>query len=92
MTAGDARDVNAVTHIIDPWPRYVRNRRIPGDGQRMVRAIERYKNGGRPVVSGGGAGVGMGGGADSTGGGMGGGGIGAGIGGGGGGMGGGGGY
>ena len=25
--AGDARNVNAATHIIDPWPRYVGNRR-----------------------------------------------------------------
>ena len=34
--AGDARDVNAATHIIDPWPRYVGNRRIPANGDRMV--------------------------------------------------------
>ena len=30
--AGDARNVNAATHIIDPWPRYVGNRRIPANG------------------------------------------------------------
>ena len=41
--AGDARDVNAATHIIDPWPRYVGNRRIPANGQRMVGAVERYR-------------------------------------------------
>jgi hypothetical protein len=41
--AGDARDVNAATHIIDPWPRYVGNRRIPANGQRMTGAIERYQ-------------------------------------------------
>src|SRR5262245_10710548 len=41
--AGDARDVNATTHIIDPWPRYVGNRRIPANGERMSRAIERYR-------------------------------------------------
>jgi hypothetical protein len=41
--AGDARDVNAATHIIDPWPRYVGNRRIPGNGQRMTGAVERYR-------------------------------------------------
>ena len=35
--AGDARDVNAATHIIDPWPRYVGNRRIPANGDRMSR-------------------------------------------------------
>jgi hypothetical protein len=44
VVSGDARDVNAVTHIIDPWPRYVGNRRIPGNGQRMVGAVDRYQN------------------------------------------------
>ena len=43
--AGDARDVNAATHIIDPWPRYVGNRRIPANGDRMSRAVERYRQG-----------------------------------------------
>ena len=42
-SAGDARDVNAATHIIDPWPRYVGNRRIPANGERMAGAIERYR-------------------------------------------------
>src|SRR4051794_33138138 len=42
-SAGDARDVNAATHIIDPWPRYVGNRRIPGNGERMAGAVERYR-------------------------------------------------
>jgi hypothetical protein len=41
--AGDARDVNAATHIIDPWPAYVGNRRIPANGDRMSRAVERYR-------------------------------------------------
>ena len=41
--AGDARDVNAATQIIDPWPRYVGNRRIPANGERMSGAIERYR-------------------------------------------------
>jgi hypothetical protein len=41
--AGDARDVNAATHIIDPWPPYVGDRHIPGNGQRMARAVERYR-------------------------------------------------
>jgi hypothetical protein len=43
--AGDARDVNAATHIIDPWPRYVGNRRIPANGDRMARAVKRYREG-----------------------------------------------
>jgi hypothetical protein len=41
--AGDAPDVNAATHIIDPWPRYVGNRQIPMNGERAVGAIERYR-------------------------------------------------
>lgn len=44
LGAGDAREVNSTTHIIDPWPRYVRNTRIPGDGARMSGAIERYRD------------------------------------------------
>jgi hypothetical protein len=44
VASGDARNVNAVTHIIDPWPRNVRNRRIPANGERMVGAISRYRN------------------------------------------------
>jgi hypothetical protein len=44
VTSGDAREVNAVTQIIDPWPPYARDRRIPANGQRMVGAIDRYHN------------------------------------------------
>jgi hypothetical protein len=43
--AGDARDVNAATHIIDPWPRNVGNRQIPANGERMARAVKRYREG-----------------------------------------------
>jgi hypothetical protein len=45
LGAGDAKAVNAATHIIDPWPRYVGNRRIPGNGDRLSRAVERYRLG-----------------------------------------------
>jgi hypothetical protein len=41
--AGDSKDVNAATHVIDPWPPNVGNRNIPGNGERMVGAIERYR-------------------------------------------------
>jgi hypothetical protein len=41
--AGDAKNVNAATHIIDPWPRYVGNRRIPMNGERAAGAVERYR-------------------------------------------------
>jgi len=43
--AGDAQDVNTATQMIDPWPPYVGNRRIPGNGSRMVGAVERYEGG-----------------------------------------------
>jgi len=43
-SAGDAKSTNSVTHTIDPWPPYVGNRRIPGNGQRMSGAIERYRD------------------------------------------------
>src|SRR5262245_53517372 len=45
LGAGNAKAVNAATHIIDPWPRYVGNRRIPGNGDRLSRAVERYRLG-----------------------------------------------
>ena len=37
--AGNAKDVNAAIHVVDPWPRDVNNRRIRGDGARMVGAV-----------------------------------------------------
>jgi hypothetical protein len=45
LSAGDAKDVNATTHTLDPWPPGVTNRRIPANGERMVHAIERYRRG-----------------------------------------------
>jgi hypothetical protein len=44
LSAGNAKEVNAATHVIDPWPRQVGDRRIPADGGRMVNAIERYRS------------------------------------------------
>jgi hypothetical protein len=44
VVSGDARNVNAATQIINPWPVYARDRRIPASGQRMVGAIDRYQN------------------------------------------------
>ena len=44
LGAGDAKAVNSATHVIDPWPRYVGNTRIPGNGERMVGAVERYRD------------------------------------------------
>ena len=41
--AGNAVETNKVTHIIDPWPPAAADRRLVADGQRMQRAIERYR-------------------------------------------------
>ena len=43
-SAGNAKASNAATHIIDPWPPYAANRRIPANGNRMVGAMERYRD------------------------------------------------
>ena len=42
MSAGDAKQVNAVTHTIHPWPRYVGDRRIAYDARRVGAAVSRY--------------------------------------------------
>ena len=65
LSAGNAKEVNTRIHEVDPWPRYVANTRIPANGERMARAVERYrKQGPRPLatestssVGGGGGGV-----------------------------------
>jgi hypothetical protein len=43
-SAGDDQDVNAALQIIDPWPRHVGNRRIPGNGERLSGAVQRYRS------------------------------------------------
>jgi hypothetical protein len=42
LGAGNAKDINAATHIIDPWPRHVGERRIRFNGERMTGAMQRY--------------------------------------------------
>src|SRR5215218_3369004 len=49
MSAGDAKQVNAVTHTIHPWPRNVGDRRIAYDARRVGTAVTRYGNTARPV-------------------------------------------
>jgi len=44
MSAGDAKQVNAVTHTINPWPRYVGDTRIATDARRTGAAVARYSN------------------------------------------------
>jgi hypothetical protein len=49
MSAGDAKQVNAVTHTINPWPRNVGDRRIAYDARRVGAAVTRYGATRRPV-------------------------------------------
>jgi hypothetical protein len=49
LSAGDAKQTNAVTHTINPWPRYVGDRRIITDARRMGAAVSRYSTTTRPV-------------------------------------------
>lgn len=49
MSAGNAKEVNAVTHTIHPWPAYVGDRRIAYDAKRTGEAVKRYSNTARPV-------------------------------------------
>lgn len=44
LSAGNAKEVNTRLQEIDPWPRYVGNRNIPGNGERMVGAAQRYQD------------------------------------------------
>jgi hypothetical protein len=46
-TSGNAQAINRNTHIITPWPYYVRNRNIPANGARMVRQYMKYA----PIVT-----------------------------------------
>ncbi len=45
LSAGEAQSWNRAVHVTDPWPPYVVNTRIEGDGQRVSRAVERYREG-----------------------------------------------
>src|SRR5258708_7871875 len=49
MSAGDAKQVNAVTHTINPWPRNVGDRRIAYDARRVGKAVTRYGDTKQPV-------------------------------------------
>ena len=45
LSAGDDKEVNIATHTIRPWPRGVGDPRIAANGERMQRAIDRYRGG-----------------------------------------------
>ncbi|WP_256808829.1 hypothetical protein [Bradyrhizobium sp. Bra64] len=49
MSAGNAKQVNAVTHTITPWPRYVGDTRIATDARRTGAAVTRYGSMKQPV-------------------------------------------
>ena len=49
MSAGDAKEANAVTHTIHPWPQNVGDRRIAYDARRVGAAVTRYGATRRPV-------------------------------------------
>ena len=48
MSAGNAKETNAITHMYHPWPPGVQDRQIAADGPRMQRALGRYRAGARP--------------------------------------------
>jgi hypothetical protein len=50
-TGGDANDVNAAIHTIDPWPRYARHTRIPGNGREAVGSVEQLYTNPHPLSS-----------------------------------------
>ena len=45
LSAGDAKEVNIATQTIHPWPPGVGDPRIAANGERMQRAIDRYRRG-----------------------------------------------
>lgn len=51
LSAGDAQAVNTRIQAIDPWPRYVGDRRIAVNGERMAGAVERYRKQGPEPLS-----------------------------------------
>jgi hypothetical protein len=48
LSAGDAKQANAVTHTINPWPSYVGDRRIVSQAAKTNGAITRYRSGNQP--------------------------------------------
>jgi hypothetical protein len=42
-SAGNAKAVNQITMMVDPWPPYSADRNIAFNGERMQGAVERYR-------------------------------------------------
>ncbi len=49
MSAGNPKEVNAVTHTITPWPPYVGDRKLAYDARRVGSAVTRYGTNRQPV-------------------------------------------
>ncbi len=49
-TAGNAQAANLALQTATPWPRHSNNTNIPGDGAKMVKAINNYENGVTPTL------------------------------------------
>lgn len=72
--AGDDQAANLAIQTKTPWPRHAFNKRIPGNGKLMVKAVKDYESGKRPQEPGGslsggtsgGAGGGISGGVGAT--------------------------
>ena len=43
LSAGDAIATNRIEQMVDPWPRYVENKNIAFNGERMQGAVDRYR-------------------------------------------------
>jgi hypothetical protein len=43
LGAGDAVAANAIEQMVDPWPAHSGNTAIPGDGNKVQAAVERYR-------------------------------------------------
>ena len=43
LSADDHLQANKVEQMVDPWPRYVGNKNIAFNGERMQAAVERYR-------------------------------------------------
>jgi hypothetical protein len=48
LSAGDAKQANAVTHTINPWPSYVGDRRIVTQAAKTNDGMTRYRSGNQP--------------------------------------------
>src|SRR5207248_11400442 len=50
LSAGNTQEVNTRVQEIDPWPKYVGDKRIAVNGERMANAVARYRHQGpRPL-------------------------------------------